>query len=198
MRFLETYGFQYKDEEDLNKYIQNKKKEFIDFVVSNHSHNEEIKFIYNSAEYNGSLTSLAKQCKVSVSTVKKRYRSLDENLKLKNEYLLWVFGLAGNPKVVEGINIPKIFTQKKKINDYVLSDTVRFSRQVDFVKVVEKVLDDLGIQYNSMQKIISYYIPKDNKMSDIEKIEHLMSKLEKRFNVDNLSEKIINNHNNQK
>lgn len=189
MRFLEKNGFQYKNAEGLNEYIQSR-RDFINFVLSDHSQKTKIKFTHENKEYSGSLTSLAKQFEISVSTVKKRYRSLDQNLQSRNEYLLWVFGLANKPEDVKKIILPKTFTQKKKINDYELSNMVRFSRQVDFVRAVGKVLDNENVKYSSLQKIISYYIPKDNTISDAEKIDCLISQLEKRFKVDNLVEKI--------
>ncbi|OFT26493.1 hypothetical protein HMPREF3066_02115 [Neisseria sp. HMSC03D10] len=195
MRFLENNGFQYENNVDLNRYIQKRKKEFLDFILTNHSNSKNIKFTQGDNEYSGSLTSLAKHFGLNISTVKKRYKSLDVNLRLKNECLLWVFGLCENPRSMEKKHICDTFSQNNTIHEYILSENVRFFRQIDFVRAVEQVLDKLGVDYSSVQKKVSYYIPKNNEMSDMEKTNHIIIKLEKKFNLDNLKKNIIDNFN---
>lgn len=197
MRFLEENNFMYKNIDDLNKFIQKRKDEFIDFILSNHSNKIIIKFTYKNIKYEGTLTSLAKQFGLSPSTVKKRYKRLDENSIESNEYLAWVFGLCEKPNIEEKLLIKNGFSQKNKIHEYILSVKVRFSRQIDFVNAVEHVLRTLGLDYSNLQKKISYYIPKSNEMSDINKVDCIINKLEKRFKIDNLKEKIIDNFNSE-
>ena len=197
MRFLEKNNFRYKDTDDLNKFIQRRKDEFIDFILSNHANKIIIKFTYNNIKYEGTLTSLAKQFGLNYSTVKKRYKRLDDNSIESNEYLAWVFGLCAKPNIEEKLLIKNGFSQKNKIHEYILSVKVRFSRQIDFVNAVEHVLRALGLDYSNLQKKISYYIPKSNEMSDIDKVDCIINKLEKRFKIDNLKEKIIDNFNSE-
>ena len=197
MKFLEENNFMYKNIDDLNEFIQKRKYEFIDFILSNHSNKIIIKFTYKNIKYEGTLTSLAKQFGLSPSTVKKRYKRLDEDSIESNEYLAWVFGLCAKPNIEEKLLIKNEFSQKNKIHEYILSDKVRFSRQIDFVNAVEHVFRTLGLDYSNLQKKISYYIPKSNEMSDIDKVDCIINKLEERFKIDNLKEKIIDNFNSE-
>lgn len=197
MRFLEENNFKYKNSDNLNKFIQKRKDVFVNFILSDHSNKKTIKFTYKNIEYEGALTSLAKKLGLSPSTVKKRYKFLDENHVTNNEYLAWVFGLCEKPNIEEKLLIKNEFSQKNKIHEYILSAKVRFSRQIDFVNAVEHVLRTLGLDYSNLQKKISYYIPKSNEMSDIDKVDCIINKLEKRFKIDNLKEKIIDNFNSE-
>lgn len=81
------------------------------------------------------------------------------------------------------------------MHEYILSENVRFFRQIDFVRAVEQVLDKLGVDYSSIQKKVSYYIPINNEMSDMEKTNHIIIKLEKKFNLDNLKKNMIDSFN---
>lgn len=201
LRFLECEGFKYIDKEHLNKFIQQKRNEFIKYITTKHSKSQKIIVNYKNKEYSGSLRSLSKEFNINYSSVKKRYKKLHNKLNneyFKNEDLLYIFELVKKPQEKKGITIPKTFSQRKKLNNYILCKNTSISSQTEFLAVVKEVLDGLGIKYSSLQQKVSKYIPKDEKMSDIEKTDHIIRGLEKQFNIKNLKNEIIDKYNSRK